>query len=187
MLWHAVDGEGRGVDPTVSCTWRYTRADQVAERIRRESEGEEIAYTVASPDMWQKRGAVLKANGGFEGESIAGAFFTLGGAADPRGQFPHCGLAAGAQLPCGRPGRRAAAEDILLLREPDTGTLPGLIFDEQRHGEDAAQGEDHAPESLRYALMSRPAGIGGAQEEEQPCLRIPSARSRREKGASLAK
>ena len=57
---------------------RYTRADQVAERIRRESEGEDIAYTVASPDMWQKRGAVLKANGGFEGESIA-ELFSLSG------------------------------------------------------------------------------------------------------------
>ena len=35
-------------------------------------------------------------------------------------------------------------------------TLPLLIFD--RHDrEDAADGEDHAPESLRYALMSRPA------------------------------
>lgn len=64
-------------------------------------------------------------------------------------------------------------------------TLPGLIFDEHDR-EDAAQGEDHAPESLRYALMSRPAvsaepGGGAARPT------IPSARSRREKGAFLQK
>ena len=77
VLWHAVDGEGR-VYTYRELYLRYTRADQVAERIRRESEGEDIAYTVASPDMWQKRGAVLKANGGFEGESIA-ELFSLSG------------------------------------------------------------------------------------------------------------
>ena len=35
-------------------------------------------------------------------------------------------------------------------------TLPTLIFDAHNR-EDAADGEDHAPEALRYGLMSRPA------------------------------
>ena len=34
-------------------------------------------------------------------------------------------------------------------------TLPMLMYSEHNR-EDAADGEDHAPESLRYALMSRP-------------------------------
>jgi hypothetical protein len=42
-------------------------------------------------------------------------------------------------------------------------TLPALVYD--RHDrEDAAAGEDHAPESLRYALMSRPGFSAHVQE-----------------------
>ena len=157
VLWHAVDGEGR-VYTYRELYLRYTRADQVAERIRRESEGEDIAYTVASPDMWQKRGA-----------EHSGAFFTLGGAADPRGQFPHCGLAAGAQLPCGRPGRRAAAEDILLLREPDTHAAGTDIRRARPGGRGPGRGPRAGIPALRAHVPAR--GIGGAQEKEQPCLR----------------
>ena len=36
-------------------------------------------------------------------------------------------------------------------------TLPLLMFDAHDR-EDAADGEDHAPEALRYGLMSRPCG-----------------------------
>ena len=35
-------------------------------------------------------------------------------------------------------------------------TLPALVFDEHRT-EDCADGDDHAPDALRYGLMSRPA------------------------------
>ena len=47
-------------------------------------------------------------------------------------------------------------------------TLPALIFD-SRNREDAADGEDHAPESLRYGLMSRPApGTEAKPRAEKP-------------------
>lgn len=168
VLWHAVDGEGR-VYTYRELYLRYTRADQVAERIRRESEGEDIAYTVASPDMWQKRGGGAEGQRRLRGGEHSGAFFTLGGAADPRGQFPHCGLAAGAQLPCGRPGRRAAAEDILLLREPDTHAAGTDIRRARPGGRGPGGGPRAGIPALRADVPAR--GIGGAQEKERPCLR----------------
>lgn len=154
VLWHGVDGEGR-VYTYRELYIRYTRADQVAEKIRELSAGENIAYTVASPDMWQKRGAVLKSCGGFEGESIAELFALAGVPLTPADNSRIAGwqrvrsyLADGSD---GQPRLRIFSTCENLIR-----TLPALVFD-SRNREDAADGEDHAPESLRYALMSRPA------------------------------
>ena len=154
VLWHAVDGEGR-VYTYRELYLRFTRADRAAELIRQQSEGEDIAYTVASPDMWQKRGALLKANGGFEGESIAELFSHGGVPLTPADNSRISGWQRVrgylADMPDGEPGLKMFSCCENLIR-----TLPQLIFDEVNR-EDAAQGEDHAPESLRYALMSRPA------------------------------
>lgn len=157
VLWHGVDGEGR-VYTYRELYVRYTRADQVAERIQELSGNENIAYTVASPDMWQKRGAVLKSCGGFEGESIAELFALAGVPLTPADNSRIAGwqrvrsyLADG---PDGQPRLRIFSTCENLIR-----TLPALVFDSCNR-EDAADGEDHAPESLRYALMSRPAPGG---------------------------
>ena len=154
VLWHAADGEGR-VYTYRELYLRYTRADQVAEKILEQSAGEDIAYTVASPDMWQKRGAVLKSCGGFEGESIAELFALSGVPLTPADNSRIAGwqrvrsyLAA---APDGLPRLQIFSCCENLIR-----TLPALVFD-SRNREDSADGEDHAPESLRYGLMSRPA------------------------------
>lgn len=154
VLWHAVDGDGR-VFTYRELYVRAERADRVAGRMLELSQGEEIAYTVASPDMWQKRGALLRSEGGFEGESIA-ELFALSGV--PLTPADNSRVAGWQRLR----GYLADGEDGLprwqcfpccenLIR-----TLPLLVFDKHSR-EDAADGEDHAPESLRYALMSRPA------------------------------
>ncbi len=154
VLWHAVDGEGR-VYTYRELYVRQLRADEVAKRIRAMSEGEEISYTVASPDMWQKRGALLKGEGGFEGESLAELFARAGvplNAADNARvagwQRVRAYMADGAD---GEPMWRTFSCCENLIR-----TLPMLTYS-QHNREDAADGEDHAPEALRYALMSRPA------------------------------
>ena len=110
---------------------------------------------MASPDMWQKRGAVLKSCGGFEGESIAELFALSGVPLTPADNSRIAGwqrvrsyLAA---APDGLPRLQIFSCCENLIR-----TLPALVFD-SRNREDAADGEDHAPESLRYGLMSRPA------------------------------
>ena len=153
VLWHGVDGEGR-VYTYRELYVRQMRADDVAAKILALSQGEQIAYTVASPDMWQKRGAILKSEGGFAGESIAELFALAGVPLTPADNSRVAGwqrvrgfLADAAD---GQPRWQCFPSCENLIR-----TLPLLVFD--RHDrEDAADGEDHAPESLRYALMSRP-------------------------------
>ncbi|MEA4970034.1 MAG: phage terminase large subunit [Candidatus Pelethousia sp.] len=154
VLWHAVDGDGR-VYTYRELYVRAMRADKVAERMLALSKGEAVAYTVASPDMWQKRGALLKSEGGFEGESIAELFALSGAPLTPADNSRVAGwqrlrgyLGEGAD---GLPRWQCFPCCENLIR-----TLPLLVFDKHNR-EDAAQGEDHAPESLRYALMSRPA------------------------------
>ncbi|MBQ2698610.1 MAG: phage terminase large subunit [Firmicutes bacterium] len=148
VLWHAVcDGH---VYTYRELYCREKTAGEVAAEIRRLSAGEEISYYVASPDMWQKRGA-----DSIYGENIADSFAAQG---------IHLTKADNSRIV----GWQRVRE---YLREAPDGTpywrffpaacpnlartLPQLVFDPQ-HTEDAAQGEDHAPESLRYGLMSRP-------------------------------
>ncbi len=153
VLWHAVDAEGR-VFTYRELYVTHLRADEVARRVLALSEGETISYTVASPDMWQKRGALLKSEGGFEGESIAELFSLSGVPVTPADNARVAGWqrmrAYLADAADGKPRLTLFACCENLIR-----TLPLLVYD--RHNrEDAAGGEDHAPESLRYALMSRP-------------------------------
>lgn len=153
VLWHAVDGDGR-VYTYRELYVRAMRADQVAKRIKELSADEDIAYTVASPDLWQKRGAILRSEGGFEEESLAELFAREGVPMLPADNARVAGwqrvrayMADGAD---GKPMWQAFDCCENLIR-----TLPMLMYSEHNR-EDAADGEDHAPESLRYALMSRP-------------------------------
>ena len=153
VLWHAVDGENR-VYTYRELYVRETRAGEVAAMVLELSRGESISYTVASPDMWQKRGAVLSGAGGFEGETLAELFTSSGLSLTPADNSRVPGwnrvrdfLAA---APDGRPNWLCFSDCRNLIRQ-----LPALQFD-QHNREDAADGDDHAPEALRYALMSRP-------------------------------
>ena len=153
VLWHAVDGENR-VYTYRELYVRETRAGEVAAMVLELSRGESISYTVASPDMWQKRGAVLSGAGGFEGETLAELFSSSGLSLTPADNSRVPGwnrvrdfLAA---APDGRPNWLCFSDCRNLIRQ-----LPALQFD-QHNREDAADGDDHAPEALRYALMSRP-------------------------------
>lgn len=153
VLWHAVDGENR-VYTYRELYVHETRAGEVAAMVLELSRGESISYTVASPDMWQKRGAVLSGAGGFEGETLAELFTSSGLSLTPADNSRVPGwnrvrdfLAA---APDGRPNWLCFSDCRNLIRQ-----LPALQFD-QHNREDAADGDDHAPEALRYALMSRP-------------------------------
>lgn len=154
VLWHAADDAGR-IYTYRELYLRETPGGEIAAKILALSEGENIAYTVASPDMWQKRGAVLKAEGGFEGESLAELFACRGVPLTPADNARVAGWQQVrsflADRPGGAPRWRAFSCCRNLIR-----TLPLLQYD-QHNREDAADGEDHAPEALRYALMSRPA------------------------------
>ena len=153
VLWHAVDGENR-VYTYRELYVSESRAGEGAAMVLERSRGESISYTVASPDMWQKRGAVLSGAGGFEGETLAELFTSSGLSLTPadNSRVPGWNRVRDflAVAPDGRPNWLCFSDCRNLIRQ-----LPALQFD-QHNREDAADGDDHAPEALRYALMSRP-------------------------------
>ncbi len=122
----------------------------VAKRIRELSAGETIAYTAASPDMWQERG-----HSDIEGVTIAETFARNG---VPLTQADNTRVPGWQRvreyltdMDDGKPRLQVFETCLNLIR-----TLPEMIYDEH-FVEDVADGlEDHAPESLRYGLMSRP-------------------------------
>ena len=164
VLWHAVDGEGR-IYTYRELYVRQTRAADVARRAIELSRGEDIRYTVASPDIWAKHGATLTGAGGFEGESLAELFALSGMPLTPADNSRIAGWNRVrdflADAPDGLPLWQCFSDCRNLIRQ-----LPGLIFD-QHNREDAADGDDHAPEALRYALMSRP------RAGREPCVKRP--------------
>ena len=180
VLWHAVDGEGR-VYTYRELYVRHCRAPEVAEKVAELSAGEDIAYTVASPDLWQNRGATLTAHGGFEGETLAEIFIKSGMPVSPADNSRVTGwqrvrdyLAPGAD---GRPKWQCFQCCANLIR-----TLPLLQFD-GRNKEDAADGEDHAPEALRYGLMSRPEPASEPKAKKAPVYDpFDDGRNRRRNG-----
>ena len=149
VLWFAVAPDGK--------LWVYRElyvrkvlSSEIAARVKALSEGERIAYTVASPDAWQQRG--LK---GAEGTSIAEVFAKNGvpllpadNARIPGWQRVRENLA---DAPDGEPKLRIFSTCRNLIR-----TLPALTYDEHNAEDVSDRDEDHAPEALRYGLMSRP-------------------------------
>ena len=149
VLWFAVSPEGR-VFVTRELYERQVLARDMAARIKKINADGPPAYCMASPDAWQQRGL-----SDIDGESIAETFLTNG--------VPL--LKADSSRIAGWQRVReylSDAEDCLprlqifssctnLIR-----TLPMLVYD-QHHTEDVSgASEDHAPEALRYGLMSRP-------------------------------
>ena len=149
VLWFAVAPEGK-LYVYRELYLRKTLSSEIARQVKTLSEGERIAYTVASPDAWQQRG--LK---GAEGESIAEVFSKNGvpllpadNARVPGWQRVREALKA---QPDGTPELSIFETCRNLIR-----TLPTLTFDAHDCEDVSDNCEDHAPEALRYGLMSRP-------------------------------
>jgi len=153
VLWFACGPDGRVYVYREEYA-RQVLSSRMAKRAAALSAGEKIAYTAASPDAWQKRGLSHAADG-IEGESIAEVFASCGvpllkadNARVAGWQRVRECLAEGDD---GLPMLQIFSTCANLIR-----TLPLLVHD-ANDPEDAAGGEDHAPEALRYGLMSRPA------------------------------
>ena len=149
VLWFAVAPDGKLIVYR-ELYLRQTLSSEIARRVRALSEGEQIAYTTASPDAWQKRGL-----GGAEGQTIAEVFAKNGvplipadNARIPGWQRVREALAPQAD---GTPELTISATCSNLLR-----TLPLLTYDARTAEDVSASCEDHAAEALRYGLMSRP-------------------------------
>ncbi len=148
VLWVAVDPEGQLIVYRELYVTE-TLSSRVAQKVRELSLGERIAYTVASPDAWQQRGLP-----GVEGDCIADVFQRNGVPllpADNRRVHGWQRLREALALQHdGRPGLVIFSPCTELIR-----TLPLLTYDEHDHEDVSDRCEDHAPEALRYAVMSR--------------------------------
>lgn len=150
VLWHAADEDGH-VFTYRELYVREKLASEVARECAELSAGEDIEYTAASPDAWQKRGLT----GDIGGESIAEVFANAGMPLIKADSSRVVGWMRVreymASAPDGTPWWQCFDTCRNLIR-----TLPLMIHD-GHNCEDIADGmEDHACEALRYALMSRP-------------------------------
>ncbi len=150
ILWHAVDPANQRVYTYREHYAAQMRAAEVAERFLELTGGEKVKYVKASPDMWQERGLGSKADAG---QSIADDFLSRGIKLEPADNRRVIGwsrvreyLADG---PDGVPWWQVFSVCTDLIR-----TLPQLIHDPRDVEDVSDQCEDHAPESLRYGLMS---------------------------------
>lgn len=129
-----------------------TLAVDMAKLIVQTNGKDVCSYTVASPDMWQKRG--MKDVMG--GENIAETFGKLKVPlikADNDRKIGWQRIRENlATAPDGKPYLQIFSNCHNLIR-----TLPVLFYDQHDHEDVSGNCEDHAAESLRYGLMSRPA------------------------------
>lgn len=137
---------------------RQTLASEIAKIMLDLSVGENIDYTVASPDMWQKRGGYSAANlDPTLGESIAETMSLCGVSCIPADNSRIIGWQriheALEDSPDGKPYLQIFNNCRMLIKH-----LPQLAYNENKP-EDAAT-EPHeisdTCDSLRYGLMSRP-------------------------------
>jgi phage terminase large subunit len=152
VLWFAVDPASYRVYVYKEIYITEKRPEEVADMILRSDNGEEIRYMKASPDIWQERGLTSKQTGG---ESIGEVFQQSGVYLESADNRRIMGwsrvrdyLADG---PDGKPMLQIFNTCQNLIR-----TLPELIHDTRNVEDVDGNCEDHAPEALRYGLMSRP-------------------------------
>ena len=144
--WWAVDGEGRLTCYRELYKSGLTLSEAAREILAHSPPDEKITYTVASPDLWNRRQDTGKS--GMEILAEAGLFGLI--RADNR------------RIPGWRVLREYLREAHITIFETCVNlirTLPALIYD-PHSPEDASDSPHeitHAPEAVRYAVMSRPA------------------------------
>lgn len=164
VLWYAV-----GPDGTVyvyrELYVRLMMSPDVADEVRHLSEGEDCVYTAASPDMWAERGIA-----DIGGVTLAEVFATHGVPLIKADSTRVSGwqrvreyLRGSGENGTGTPRLQVFSTCANLIR-----TLPVMTYDKHRV-EDVGDGlEDHACESLRYGLMSRPSPNAIRMPKESP-------------------
>lgn len=153
VLWFAIAPDGR-IYVYDEYYQSKTLSHDVASIIKQRTGKTKIAYTVASPDMWQRRGAILKSEGGLTGECIADIFIRAGVHVRPADNARMIGWQRVREYlrdaPDGVPYLQVFSGCANLIKY-----MPLMQYD-KNDCEDADGKNDHAPEALRYGLMSRP-------------------------------
>ena len=164
VLWYAV-----GADGTVyvyrELYVQNVYSSDIADKIRELSAEEDCVYTAASPDMWRETG-MADINGVTIAEVFANRGVPLIKADNTRvsgWQRVREYLRGSGENGAGKPRLQVFSTCVNLIR-----TLPVMTYDKHRV-EDVGDGlEDHACESLRYGLMSRPWPNAEKTPKEKP-------------------
>ena len=173
VYWHAVDPEGRNYtyrELYINETLASDIADMINDLSYYEDENgnmvkEKIQYTVASPDMWQKRGTGYRTKDGeVVGKSIAEVYLEHGIPLIKADNARVVGWQRVAEEMKWQHDKEKPADDP--ANEPNwkifnncrhlIRTLPYLVRDDKKVEDIADHQEDHAAESVRYYHMSRP-------------------------------
>lgn len=151
--WWAVDNEGKCVVYRELYESGLTLS-QAAKKILDMSPPEETYdYTIASPDLWNRRQETGVA--GFEVMDEAGLSDLM--PAD-HSRIPGWRVLTEYLEPYEDPNTKTMTAKLLIF---DTcknliRTLPSMVHDNLKPDDISDSGEDHAPESIRYGVMSRP-------------------------------
>ena len=129
-----------------------TLVQDMAALIREKTGATPISYTIGSPDMWQKRGLRTSIQGESVGEEFAKRGVPIMQADNSRIVGWQRVRAFLSDAPDGIPWLQIFPNCKELIR-----TFPVVDTDEHNPEDVSSKCEDHACESLRYALMSRPA------------------------------
>lgn len=144
--------------------------NEVAALIRQQTGAQKISYTVGSPDMWQHRGMQNLTRKGITGESIAESLAISGVPVMPADNSRLIGWQRVREFltdaPDGKPWLQVFSNCTNLIKY-----MPMMQYDEHDR-EDAADGNDHAPEALRYALMSRPSPAYIAKQNSRKVINL---------------
>lgn len=142
--------------------------NEVAALVRRQTGAQKISYTVGSPDMWQHRGMQNLTRRGISGESIAESLAISGVPVMPADNSRMVGWQRVreflADAPDGKPWLQVFSTCTNLIKY-----MPMMQYDEHDK-EDARDGNDHAPEALRYGLMSRPSPAFAAKQNKRKVI-----------------
>ena len=142
--------------------------NEVASWIRRQTGATKVSYTVGSPDMWQHRGMQNMTRKGITGESIAESLAISGVPVMPADNSRMVGWQRVreflADAPDGKPWLQVFSNCTNLIKY-----MPMMQYDEHDR-EDAKDGNDHAPEALRYGLMSRPSPAFAAKQNQRKVI-----------------
>ena len=167
VLWFAVSPDKR-----IYVYDEYYHSERnvndVASFIKKQTGAQKISYTVGSPDMWQRRGMQNMTRRGVTGESIAESFNISGVPVRPADNARIVGWQRVREYlsdaPDGKPWLQVFSNCTNLIKY-----MPMMQYDEHNR-EDAKDGNDHAPEALRYGLMSRPSPVIAVLERKRKVI-----------------
>jgi hypothetical protein len=167
--WFAVSPEGRVYLYREIYVTQKTN-EWLAKNAALLSQGEELAYRLLDPNCWEEGHARAA---GIEGKTIQEQLAEHGWPcikADNRRVTGWSQVRAYLSWERNRDGKlvRSPMFQVFENCTNTVRTMPGLVYDKHNPEDVDSDGEDHAPDMVRYALMSRPALTIVPLEEMNP-------------------